>query len=150
MKVIGYSFDADTYCVDCTERYVKEHNKIDGRNLNADEMDMFRNGEWEFLDSEGNPIHAMFDTDESGGSPDHCGNCHAYIDTSWSGECASYAVNALANYVEAAMNANEHAGNPEVLDEWEESLQWVHGLEQREELIIELYKAVREHERVNA
>jgi hypothetical protein len=145
MEVVGYSYDAAVHCVDCTEEYVKKHNRLDGHVPNADDMDAFRSGEWEVLDSENNPIHAIFDTDEGGDTPEHCDDCHEMIDVSWTGEAVSYAINALWDYVHESV-AGGHTGDPEVLDKWDEAMSYHIGLSQQEELIRELYVTTRKFE----
>jgi hypothetical protein len=139
MRVIGYTYDADQHCVDCTEEYVKANNTIDGHIPNADDMDAFRSGEWEVDDSEGNPLHPIFDTDEAGDTPDHCSDCGLFIDTSWIDTTVDYAVQALADYV---VNGD---GNIEVLDVWAENLNWCN-MDNISAIVKDAYSAKRSKE----
>ena len=60
MNILGYSFNADTFCVECTEqRYPLVY-------------------EIECFDNEGNPVHPIFDHNEAL-SDISCGNCHESI-----------------------------------------------------------------------
>lgn len=158
-QVIGYSFDADTYCVDCTLDYVRctpykdyvfgEHDDEDISDqpgiinlTKAIELEVIR-------DNEGNPIHPIFSTDEAGDTPDHCGDCHASIRTSWSGETTNYAIDTLWDYVQASVNGESHRGNTEVLDEWCSHAEWCTS-DPKDVLVIALYKTTREHDNEHA
>ena len=57
VNVVGYCYNADTFCVDCTIDYVKEKNPSLDR---FEEIMVF-----EFKDEEGNNIHPIFDIDEA-------------------------------------------------------------------------------------
>lgn len=111
MEVIGYSYDADTYCVDCAAQ------------------------------TEGEEVHPIFDTDEAGDSPDHCGDCGELLDTSWHDSTIEYVVEALAEYV-----TNQH-GNTEVLDQWHEKLNWC-GISTKDKVVRIAYDEVRLREGV--
>ena len=58
MDIVGYTYNADTYCVECTE---KEYPTFEG------------------TDCEGNSIHPIFDSYEFG-TPPSCGDCFTYIE----------------------------------------------------------------------
>jgi formate-dependent nitrite reductase cytochrome c552 subunit len=77
MKIIGYTFDADAHCVACAQ---KHQFKYDPASLNA--PDVTQNDEHgvpvHAVDSEGNLIHPIFETDEQI-FPLYCGDCHAVI-----------------------------------------------------------------------
>jgi len=96
-------------------------------------------------DGEGNPIHPIFDTDESGDTPEHCGDCHEMIDVSWTGEAVSYAVEALKTYIINTLEG-KRTFNAELLDEWNDHLSWHIGLSGLEENIREVYANVRERQ----
>lgn len=69
---VGYTFEADIYCPDCTaERFppCDDHEEIACSLCNPDEVD-----------DEGNPIHAVFEWDESD-YEEHCGSCGEIIPT---------------------------------------------------------------------
>ena len=138
MKVVGYTFDADVHCVDCTEAYVRENNNIG-------ELVDIMEGRIEFPDGEGNPIHPIFDTDEAGNTPSHCGDCGAFITDSWSGETVSYAVDLLWEYVQNVVNRT-YRSNIQTLDIWREYLKW-YSPDTRDDLVTRLYDAAREHDK---
>ena len=81
--VIGYTFDADYYCVACTERL--HPGSTDWRAEGFDPAD--------HTDSEGNEVHPLFGSDEwwepseyaplafeRGPQTLYCSNCHGEID----------------------------------------------------------------------
>lgn len=74
-KVIAYAYDADIHCVNCT------HKRFDG-------FMYYACGQWYMhgaaKDSEGNPVHPVFDTEEN---PDglYCGDCRETITPRWEG-----------------------------------------------------------------
>lgn len=142
MKVVGYSYDADIHCVDCTIKGFQPYLPESGHRTVEDWLDA------EDLphDSEGNEIHPIFDTDEAGDSPEHCGDCGAYINTSWSGDTVNYATEALVRYIDGWLAGSEHYGHSEVLDIWVDEMQWMI-LDSADERAIMLYKAIREDEK---
>lgn len=139
MEVVGYTYDAATHCVDCTAKYARGLMQGDDVEiLNAIENETLR-------DSENNPIHPIFSTDEAGDTPDHCDDCGAFIDNSWSGETQDYAVDALWEYVQDTVIGGRTNPDPEVLDIWLENLQWCM-TDAKDELIMCLYRVVRKSE----
>jgi hypothetical protein len=102
----------------------------------------FLNGEERFEDSEGNEIHPIFDTDEAGDTPDHCGDCGKFLDTSWHEETMNYAYERLAEYV-----LSDREGNADTLDEWADNLQWCIGETSCQKVTLEAYNAKRSKER---
>ena len=132
MKVVGYTYDADIHCPDCSE-------KVFGLKLTHPEL------VGDPIDSEGNEVHPIFSIDEAGDTPDHCGDCGAFIDNSWSGETVKYAITALREYVYDTMMDEATKGNPETLDTWVENLEWC-ATDKTDDLTIHLYKEVRERE----
>jgi len=55
-EVIAYAYDADIHCRECTISNIAENYGIERMDV-ATDFDCYE-------DFEGNPIHAMFDTDE--------------------------------------------------------------------------------------
>lgn len=106
MEIVGYSYEADTYCVDCA------------------------------TETEGDEVHPIFDTDEAGDTPDHCGDCGELLDTSWHNSTIEYAIESLAEY------AVYGRGNSEVLDVWLDKL-CMCGLSAKDEAIKLYYDEVR-------
>jgi hypothetical protein len=155
MEVVGYAYDATIHCTDCTYKYaraVEYRDYVFGEYSNEDISDspgitnVAKAIELEIIrDSENNPIHAIFDTDESGDTPEHCDDCREMIDVSWTDEAVKYAVNALWDYIHETI-AGAHKGDPEVLDKWNDELSYHIGLSQQEELIRELYTTTRKFE----
>lgn len=149
MTVVGYTYDADLHCVDCTREYVErsigDNPQIpldSGEPSKEDLIDDILQGLMEFTDSEGNTLHPIFSTDEAGDSPDHCGDCGAYIDTSWHTETVIYAVGALWEYVEAYVDISKSKGNVEVLDIWANELRNCN-IDKNDEFVLFMYDAVR-------
>jgi hypothetical protein len=58
MRVIAYAYDADHRCIDCTKEYIK------ATVPDIEEVEKILEGMRDFEDSEGNPIHPLFSTDE--------------------------------------------------------------------------------------
>lgn len=86
MRVIGYTYDADHHCFDCTFKYVRQ-----GALSELDEMvrEFLRvGGVFEFTprDSENNEIHPIFDTDEWYANDIYEGNKVATLNCSGCGE----------------------------------------------------------------
>lgn len=79
MKIIGYTYEADCHCVGCTRQradsggFRKSH--PDSRADIVDEHGVALTS----TDSEGNPIHPMFSTDEQL-EPQYCGDCRERIE----------------------------------------------------------------------
>jgi hypothetical protein len=138
MTVVGYAYDADQHCVDCTKEYVIRHIA----HFTEKKVNEILDGTLEFVDSEGNMLHPIFSTDEAGDSPDHCGDCGAYIDTSWHTETVIYAVSALWEYVEAYVDISKSKGNVEVLDIWANELRNCN-IDKNDEFVLFMYDAVR-------
>lgn len=160
MEVVGYTYDADVHCPKCTFDMAREipyadyvFGEYDDSDIStfpgSGITDMEKAIELEIIrDSEGNPIRPVFDTDESGDSPDHCGDCHAFIDTSWSGSTVSYVCEAFATYIDVFMKGSgtaAYGGNVETLDEWRENLKNCI-IDSNDERIVMLYDVVREYE----
>jgi len=150
MDVIGFTFNADIHCENCTYAYAREvpFEKYDLSTYDTEDIagnnpgffSMEKAIELEVIrDNEGNAIHPVFDTDEAGDSPDHCGDCGEYIDTSWHDSTIDYVLDALADY------AIDHSGNVEVLDQWREKLGWC-GIPNRDDCVKIAYDAVRDAE----
>jgi hypothetical protein len=134
VKVVGYTYDAAMHCPDCTAKYAWGLMQGDDVEiLNAIENETLR-------DSENNPIHPVFDTDESGDSPDHCNDCRAFINTLWIGSTVDYAIEALADYL---VNGD---GSTQVLDEWANNLQWCNK-SNVDQVVIEVYEDKRNREK---
>lgn len=75
-KVIGYTYEADTHCVDCTIAASKRM-LVDNNHPYAVPLSSFgkldENGlHYNLVDSEGNLVHPIFDTDEGNF---YCGTC---------------------------------------------------------------------------
>lgn len=66
---IGYTYDADTHCLDCTV------------NRFGDAIDF--QSDQGAIDSEGNPVHPIFTTDETSPAGQWCGSCGDCFDTPW-------------------------------------------------------------------
>lgn len=96
MQIVGYTFDADTWCVPCTEARYPELYATDGV----------------LMDSEGNEVCPIFDYDEAGDTPTHCGGCGAFIDDSWGPSTVTYAEDAVRDFLDTG------SGNTEVLATW--------------------------------
>lgn len=76
VTVLGYAFDADIYCLECTQEYCKDKLKEQGWLL---EREAFNDLTLEELtrivkDSEGNDLHPVFDTDEQINFDQPCGS----------------------------------------------------------------------------
>lgn len=68
VQVVGYTFNADTFCLECTAEYTKDKLKELSHASGLDKPD-FSNMSLEVLttsitDFEGNDLHPIFDTDE--------------------------------------------------------------------------------------
>ncbi len=70
MKIIAYTYESDVHCVSCTVlRFA--HSSVCG-------LDLDPNGIWYgHTDSDGNPIHPVFSTDETNFT--HCSDCGAEL-----------------------------------------------------------------------
>jgi hypothetical protein len=141
-RVVGYTYDAGVHCPDCTIEYVRKNMP---KYHTEDDLHDILDGTTDFWDSEKNPIHPIFSTDEAGDTPEHCEDCHAFIDNSWSGETVFYAVDALWRYIVDVVSI-KYAGDPEILDIWRDNLRWCH-VDSRDELVIDLYDKTREHDK---
>jgi hypothetical protein len=83
MKVIGYTYDADHHCTSCTIAYIKGSVRT---SVHPEQLVRWLNGEDEFLDSEGNPIHPIFNTDEWFANDVYEGRTHATLACGTCGE----------------------------------------------------------------
>jgi hypothetical protein len=115
---VGYQADADTWCRTCAlARYGA------GIGFGA-------------IDREGNDVHPLFGRDEAGDTPEHCGACGAYIDTSWTGSTMGYAIEVLAEAVEARGTRDD------VRDIWRDKLRWCAGLTDADKVTIAAYDSL--------
>jgi len=83
--ILGYTYDADTYCVPCTER--EYPGATDWRVEGFDPGD--------YLDSEGNMVGPIF-ADSEWDAPEHCGRCRVFLGTNLTADGYAYVVDALA------------------------------------------------------
>jgi len=78
MKIIAYTYAADVHCPACTRKATGnmkvDHEHLHGVGFSA--LDSF-GIEYDTVDSEGNLLHPVFDTDEHEFT--HCGDCHSEI-----------------------------------------------------------------------
>jgi len=73
--IIGYTFEADSHCVKCTQARFKVNPDAKGyKPSDSDQNYIPYNG----VDREGNNIHALFSTDELLFTV-HCGDCGALL-----------------------------------------------------------------------
>lgn len=104
MRIIGYSYDADVHCIDCTVKYLKASypEYVDQKVLNWGNSSTM--GLWLLLaplqedhdpeldecpepeDSEGNALHPMWDIDEGDPAGEYCGDCGTCISEPWEGD----------------------------------------------------------------
>lgn len=94
MAVVGFTYDADIHCVDCSQK----------RFGSADWPDLIPQG---LEDSEGNEPSAIFEDSESD-TPEHCADCGTFLGTNLTGDGYAYVLEALT----------DATGDPEVLREW--------------------------------
>jgi hypothetical protein len=157
-SVVGYSFNADTYCEDCTMDYARSvpYSEYDFQEYGDEDItsehnpgifNMTKAIELEVIkDDEGNSIHPIFSIDDAGDTPDHCCVCGAFIDNSWSGETVSYVIEGLGNHIEGYIGRNEFGGgNVLTLDTWADNLSdcWISA---QDEDILAVYKFIRERQ----
>lgn len=76
MQIMAYTFEADIHCPACTKQ-TAQRMLLDHRHPYAmGESCLDDNGiEYDLVDSEGNLIHPVFNTDEACHLT-HCGDCH--------------------------------------------------------------------------
>jgi hypothetical protein len=124
-RVVGYTFNADTYCVEDMENM--------GENENLPDL------------SEDEPKPIM-STDEAGDTPDHCCVCKEIIDNSWGPSTVEYAVEGLEQYVYARVLSKPLENfNLECLDAWHERLgQCI--VDNHDKWMMELFEATREYD----
>ena len=123
ISIVGFTADADTWCVDCAIAHYG-----DG---------IMKNGSVLVLDGEGNEVHPLFSTDESGDTPDSCGDCCALIDTSWSPSAVDYAIDRIAEAIETRRRND-------VLDTWAEHVRWC-GITSTDRYILDMYTKSSKH-----
>lgn len=70
-EVLGYMFNADTYCIDCTFTYLKDKYKDEFNTMDKDKYE----------DCEGNPIHPICAGTELINDDEVCGNFHYHMET---------------------------------------------------------------------
>jgi hypothetical protein len=128
-EVVGYTFNADIYCVEDME----ELGSVDLRKRAK------------ISDDEPKPI---FSTDEAGDTPDHCCVCGELIDNSWGPSTVGYAIDGLQEYVLARVNGNSIENfNLECLDAWHERLgQCI--VDNHDKWMMNMYEATREYDEV--
>jgi hypothetical protein len=151
MNLVGYSYDADYHCVTCTLNYAREvpySEYVFGGYSDEDIadspgiIDLTKAIELGIIrDSENDELHAIFNTDEAGDYPEHCGDCGVYIDTSWNGNTMNYAYERLQEWIDTGY------GNEEVLDEWAANLHWCVGETEEQSDILATYELLRKKER---
>ena len=74
--VVGYSFDADTYCVDCTRKHFNLMVKAwENHPAEVDENGL----PYILVDGESNPVRAMFPTEEFDYQA-NCASCFEELD----------------------------------------------------------------------
>lgn len=79
MRVIGYTFEADCHCVDCTlKRHESKPFELTDP-LKLGEGDDENGLPYAATDREGNAVHPMFSTDEASEGGDYCGDCGEQI-----------------------------------------------------------------------
>jgi hypothetical protein len=118
MKVVGYAYDADTHCVDCTREYVQLWSNDPEGDVQPDSIEDVMDGKVDFHDGEGNPIHPIFSIDEAGDTPTHCGDCGMFIDDSWTFSTVDYAVESIEEFLDG------NRGYTSTLEVWAENLKW--------------------------
>ena len=79
-RVIAYTFDADVYCPDCAALAYKKNILVPSADyhklpLGTDEHEL----PYALQDSEGNPVHAVFSTDDISAEGLWCGCCGALL-----------------------------------------------------------------------
>lgn len=90
MRIIAYTYDADVHCVDCARHQFAVNALIDiTKNDGYGSLHTLTDGTTEELDenlipvgqedSEMNPVHPVFSTDEQL-EPLFCGDCHEEIE----------------------------------------------------------------------
>ena len=92
MRIIAYTYEADTHCIACTkQRFSDEQNTSIKFTNFIDEHGIWDDPQFPTIDNEGNQIHPIFSTDEWQELDDSfltenptqflaCGNCHDVID----------------------------------------------------------------------
>lgn len=84
-KVIGYTYDADYHCINCTTAYIKGGTQS-RTPPHPKQVERWLDGTDEFPDSENNPIHPIFDTDEWYANDIHEGRSHATLNCGTCGD----------------------------------------------------------------
>lgn len=84
--IIGYMFDADTYCEECTERM--HPGSTDWRAEGFEPTD--------YTDSEGNELHPIFLSNSESDHPEHCGSCGVFLENDLTSDGYAYVVEAHA------------------------------------------------------
>lgn len=140
-KVVGFVYDADHHCEDCTRNYVKKHwhKDFDDPPDYIPNVDGVISGDIEFHDGEFNTIHPMFD-DEETDTPIHCSDCHEYIETAWTDEGVTYVFEALRDYLISGY------GNTDALDVWADELSYACP-DTEIDVTLDLYNERRKYER---
>lgn len=155
MRVVGFTYDADTHCVSCTRKYIKEnwfrmfpqHKELPEFKIEYANVDGIIDGHIGFEDSEGNDIHPIFSLDEAGDTPTTCGDCNALINDSWSGDTVDYVIEEMWKYVEMWKNGEGMTISEDALDEYREHLNGCIVDSYPDEQVIKIYDFVREQEK---
>lgn len=80
MRVIGYNYEADTHCVECTLKRFKAGGFSLTNPLNHN-PGLDENGiDYRATDEQGNAVHPIFSTDEGDWNCGDCGECLAMED----------------------------------------------------------------------
>jgi hypothetical protein len=125
--IVGYTYDADQHCVDCTHK----------RFPVLDESTR---------DSEGNEIHPIFDTNEAGNSPSHCGEWGVLIEDSWTGETVEYVTSAISEYMDNYLSCQDSYNNPVTMDIWA-AHQSNCVIDLSDERVLKVYEFIRKEEK---
>ena len=84
MRVIGYKFDATIYCPACTARAWRDGYLAPAADYHNLPPGFDEHGiPYALQDREGNPIHPVFDIDETSPLGEYCGECGAEVAPSY-------------------------------------------------------------------
>ena len=95
-----YDYNADRYCEKCGLEIIKQLDELDQIEL-ENSNDLTHRSATYYTDSDGNAV--LMDYNDSNnypqktriseidpGAPDHCGNCHVFLEHSLNEECENY------------------------------------------------------------